>query len=326
MRQKIVTPLFILLALVLSASFPANAQTKAGTAGNAATDSVETEKDPLAFERPALHYEPRGNRDPFESLAPAVERGDEVKLKGLFNYEGSSLKGIVSAGDDIYALVADEDGFGYVLRRGYRVFGGYVTDITEDAVHFNIVKYGRSLSIIMRLASSKATVFEEREGGKSLVQKPGITVEYMKGEGSEPDEPVIKIEDVLIPSLDTKTIEEEWFGVDDETEPDAIEDEEQDVRFFTLFDPPDGSVITVPYVLDWTSLEWSGVRYTLFIDDNADFSSPILIKKNIQVSSCVIGENDEVPTGTELFWKVLAIDSNGAEVMCRSTDMSFRIR
>ena len=328
MEQKNILKMSLLLVLLTATFYPAYAQKKLDAVEKAVADSAASVNDPLAFERSVLEYESRGNRDPFESLAPDDKGEGEDKLKGLFNYEGSILRGIVSTDNDIYALVSDQDNYSYVLRKGYRVFGGYVTDITEEAVHFHIVKYGRSLSIRMRLASSKSTVFDEHENGSSLIQKPGIKVEYMKSDSPVSDEPVIRIEDVIVPSLETKTVEEVWFGVDNESPPvpEKSADTGHDIAFFTLFDPPNGSDITIPYVLNWTSLEGSGVRYSLIIDDNADFSSPIFVEENIQVSSCVIGDQIEFPTGVKLYWKVNAIDSAGAKVECRSTNMSFTIR
>jgi len=85
-------------------------------------------------------------------------------------------------------------------------------------------------------------------------------------------------------------------------------------------------LITVPYILDWTSVESENVTYTLIVDDNPDFSSPVLVRNGLTASSCVIGESEQLPVDTDLFWKVTAIGASGTEYICRPIDMKFRVR
>lgn len=308
----------------------AEAQTtppKAAKTEKAETDSVKAE-NPLEFTRPQLEYESGGKRDPFESLAPEVEEEGQ-KLKGQFNYEGAVLNGIVDTGNDMYALVTDKDGLGYVLREGYRVFGGYVTDITADAIAFHIVKYGRSMTIIMRFSTSKSTVVEEIGAGESFMQKPGIAIQYKKTGAGAVEEPKVLIEDVVLPSLDTKTVDKTWFGGDgseENTGDDGNEASEQTSLRFSLIDPPSGSLVTIPYVFDWSSLAGDGWTYRLIIDEDADFSSPLFDKDGMDTSSCVIGEHEALPSNVTLYWKVLAKNASGETAQCRRTDMSFTIR
>ncbi|MCD6307882.1 MAG: hypothetical protein J7M24_02665, partial [Candidatus Latescibacteria bacterium] len=159
MNEKNTYPIIAVLALVsaiwLIPAGVVHAQPKDAKARKAQADTVRTEENPLDYSKPVHTYNAGGKRDPFETLVPGDDNMKaEEKIKGLFNYERATLKGVVSSSLDSYALVADADGFGYVLREGYRVFGGYVTKITDDSVHLHIVKYGRSMSIIMRLESS----------------------------------------------------------------------------------------------------------------------------------------------------------------------------
>jgi len=335
MARRIVSStavVFVMFLVSSLSSLPAEAQKKgSAAAGKAARDTTMiSEEEALEYRRPVFRYESKGKRDPFTSLAPetTAEGEKRKKIKGLFNYEGASLKGIVSAGDDTYALVVDSDGYGYVLRKGYRVFGGYVTDVTADAVHFHIVKYGRSMDIIMRLSSSKATVIEERESGGSMIQRPGITVQYGENVSAREGCPRVSVEEVTVTSPRVKTVEELWFGkkTGEETEPGAAGSVKRD---FSLIDPPHGAWITLPYVFDWTRAKGKGAVYTLIIDDDADYSSPVLVKENIETSSCLLGEDsadDALPRNTELFWRVIARDDAGNESTCRQDGMSFRIK
>lgn len=304
------------------------AQEKVASSHATSSSSGETEdapEDPIEYSRPQKIYDPGGRRDPFRSLVPKAVNV-ENKLKGLFNYEGAKLIGIVNSESDKYALVVDESGFGYVLREGYKVFGGYVTQITEDALHLHIVKYGRSLSIIMRLESSKSAVYEEKEFGESVVQKPGINISYTKDD--QPESKVL-IEEVSVPFLDIKTIEEVWFGSKDTIPvpdvPETEESTEYPVGLFSLIDPPDNSWITLPYVLDWSKSEGGNISYTIYIDDDSDFSTPLFIKEGLTLSSFLLSEDTQLPPNRNLFWKIIAQDVSGNRVTCRRTDMSFKI-
>ena len=297
---------------------------------NAEASSAESqekpEEEPVDYSRPSLRYESGGKRDPFETLVPATV-AEKEKIKGFFNYEESTLKGIINTDDDSYALVVDKDNFGYVLRKGYRVIGGYVTGITHDALYLHIVKHGRSMTIILRMESSKSTVIIEREVGESSVKKPGININYSKkiASGSK-----FVIEDVIVPSIGLKTIEEEWFG-NKETgaAPDESEAQEpaiEDAASFSLIDPPDNTWITVPYVLNWTSLKGKDISYILIIDDDSDFATPLYVKEGITTSSFVLGEDYEFPPNKDIFWKVIAQDGSGTVVTCLRTDLSFKIK
>ncbi|MFC1692390.1 hypothetical protein ACFL1R_02670 [Candidatus Latescibacterota bacterium] len=324
-------PFIIILFISLIPLPGADAQVKAGgtETKKSLTDSAQVVlEDSLLYSRPVTVYDSGGKRDPFKSLAPKpVETGK--KIKGLFNYDNASLKGIIKTEDDIYALVVDENEAGHVLREGYRVFGGYVTRITDDTVYLHIVKYGRAMSIVMRMETSKATIIEEVTGGESYVKKPGINIIYRQSD--TPDSEIL-IEDVYVPSLDIKTVDEEWFGesgtspFSDKAEKESDQSEgSETMGAFSLIDPPDNSWITLPYELDWTTMIGNGIRYSIFIDDNTDFSSPFFIKEEIKTSAFLLDEETEFPANKKLFWKVIAHDASGEQVSCRRTDMSFRV-
>ncbi len=303
----------------------AQGQSPAEEAADAQADSAAVEANPMEYSRPVLTYDSGGKRDPFRSNVSEDNKAPEEKLKGLFSYEGATLKGIVNSSSDSYALVADADNFGYVLREGYRVFGGYVTRITDDAVHLHIVKYGRSMSIIMRLESSRSTVVVEDTGGGSTIQKPGITIDYREAEQGDTS---LSIDEVKVPSLSTKTIEEEWFGGggqpagtperDDAAPPEADE-------VFSLIDPPDETWIELPYILDWTMFEGDSISYSVIIDDTPDFTSPLYTKNGIVTSSHLLQGDAGLPVNTTLHWKVIARTPSGASVESVRTDMSFKI-
>lgn len=291
-----------------------------GVRSDAAGMTVEELK---SFTRKQAVYDSQGKRDPFGSLAPKeVEEGK--KIKGLLNYEKVVLSGIVRTGDDKYALVIDADKFGHVLREGYMVYGGYVTAITEDKVYLHIVKYGRAMTIILSLESSKSTVVAE-EDGETVVRRPGINIYY---EPSTQSRREIEIQDVVVPSLHTKTLDEVWFDSNgsfpdiDDTEDKTGSDE---VQAFSLFNPPDDSWIKLPFEMEWTSVAEKGISYTIMIDDDPDFSAPHSVMEQVHTSSYLLVEDMNLPVDRQLFWKVVAVDESGNEYPCRQTSMSFKI-
>jgi len=323
--------MFLLIAIAAAFAAPVNVlsqQKKNDSKTGAEAEKQEPEEDAADYTRKKLDYNPGGKRDPFESLAPKMIE-DDKKVKGQFNYEGASLKGIVNTESDAYALAVDSDGFGHVLRKGYRIFGGYVTDITDDGVHLHIVKYGRSLTIIMRLESSKTTIVEENDTGESLIQKPGITIQYRK-DAELAEDPTVTIEEVVIPSPYTKTVEEVWFGQKGrETKNTGDSGKQEDSKpaiAISLIDPFDKAEISIPYVLDWTTIKGNGVTYCVVVDDSADFSSPVLVRDGVKTSSLVLDEDTRLPADVPLFWKVTAHDGSGAAFLSRRADMTFTVK
>jgi len=297
-----------------------NAQEKG--APTAPPDSMTTE-ELEKFTRKQVEYDSQGKRDPFGSLAPK-EVKEGKKIKGLLNYEKAVLSGIVRTSDDTYALVIDADGFGHVLREGYMVYGGYVTAITEDSVYLHIVKYGRAMTIIVSLESSKSTVIAEEDGEK-VVKKPGINIYY---EPSSQSRREIEIQDVVVPSLHTKTVDKVWFGdkgglpVIEDTKDNSELDEKQS---FSLFEPPDGSWITLPFEMDWTNYADKGISYSITIDDDLDFNDPHIVLEQVRISSYLLVEEMNLPVNKQLFWKIVATDESGNKYPCRQSYLSFKI-
>lgn len=316
---------YAILGMIIAfgyAALPAKAQVSApADTANAPADSL------LDYQRPMYRYESGSARDPFESLAPSVRPGDEEEaskqIRDLFSYEESEVLGIVSSGDDQYALAQDANDLSYVLRAGDRVYGGYVTDITDSAVYLHIVKYGRSMTIILRMGTSKYTEIVE-SGETTEVTKPGISVSYREGNTDGGD---LIIGDVTLTSPYVRTIEEEWYGRIS-TLPGAETTGgtgSTTAGMFFLSDPPPGSQVALPEIVDWTEAPGDGVTYTLVIDDDPDFTSPVLEVQGITATSFLLRETDGLPVDTMLYWTVRAYDAAGAVMAPYEDMMTFRI-
>jgi hypothetical protein len=281
-------------------------------------DSIET------YSRPAYDYNSKGRRDPFESLMPEKIDAEKV-IKGLFNYEGAKILGVAVSGSDNYALVVDAANASYVLRPGQKVLGGFVSHITDEGIFLHIVKYGRAMTIKMRLESSKLTVIEEDIDGGKTIRRPGINMSYDEKPLGRKE---VGIEDVSVPSLNTKTVEEIWFGkkrdVTDFVEErlslaDSVEGE------FYLIEPPDNSWIKLPCEIQWTGVENKTVTYSITIDNDSDFSSPLIDREGLTSSTFVIDNDLNIPVNTLIYWQVYATDQSGNKIFPLQKLMSFRI-
>ena len=281
------------------------------------TSSVESLTE---FNREPVAYSTEGHRDPFASLAPKV-LDSKKKIKDLFNYEDSLIKGIVSADDDLYALAVDKDGLSYVLRESDRVYGGRVREITRDTIYLNIVKYGRAMSIILRMESSKSTVITEVAEG-SEIKKPGINITYGKDVRMKDN---VMIDDVSVPSLSTRTLDEQWFGTDRQRSVTGAGDTPAPPRVVALLDPVVESWIELPYILDWTTLDGEKMTYELILDDSEDFSSPLLTESKISTSSYILSPDAGLPANCNLYWRITARDGSGDEYTCNQRYGTFKI-
>jgi hypothetical protein len=279
----------------------------------AAEDSVAAE-DPLNYTRPEYSYSPEGRRDPFVSLVPEQNK-DEKKIKGLFNYEKATLRGIVNTDGDIYAMVVDADNYAYVLRENDAVFGGYVTKITDNTLQLHIVKYGRAMTIILRMETAKKTLMAQEQDG-AVVRKPGITVAW--GEGNESGVGMT-IGDVSVPTLETRTIEDSWFGNRKRGTDRGVNSSP-----YLLLTPVDNTEVNLPIVLRWTKSPQDSL-YTIVIAGDRDFSTPIFVKEGIKGSSFLLDANPSTESRGPLYWKMIVMQKSGETYTSRNI-LSFRIK
>jgi hypothetical protein len=287
------------------------------------TVKVSVANDSLEFTRPWYEYQTMGKRDPFESLVPKKIE-DQNKIKQLFPYESSTVMGVILSEDDTYALVLDSAKKSYVLRIGDEVIGGQVTDITENAVFLHIVKYGRPMSIVLRMISSRYTMIEERDGTASI-RKPGINIEYEQGPLSTKG---VIIEEVTVPLGAVRTVEEEWFGthdpIYDQLSTRTTEGQHDVVGAIMLMEPQREMWIRLPYIMNWAA-PGDVVSFILTIDDTPDFLSPLLVKEEITSSSFLLNSSFGLPKNQDLFWKIDALDKTGGRYACKPDSMSFKI-
>ena len=99
--------------------------------------------------RESLVYESEGRRDPFVPLSQEIDM--EFGEIPLASVENLKLVGILEDVGGYKALLEDDRGYGYLLKSGDRVKNGYVVNVVENKVFFQIEEYGWSRVISLEL-------------------------------------------------------------------------------------------------------------------------------------------------------------------------------
>ena len=94
-------------------------------------------------------YDPRGRRDPFETLE--VREGT-----GGLTVASTKLTGIVRSNRSALALVEAPDGIGYILKPGDTLGDGRLLEIGSDSVVFTVTsKAGAPINrVVLKLATN----------------------------------------------------------------------------------------------------------------------------------------------------------------------------
>lgn len=107
--------------------------------------------------RMVIKYAKTNSRDPFDALIDLADNQKKriADLSKPPNAEALHLVGVLESvlGKDA-ALLQDRDGIGFILRTGDRVQNGYVAQINNDAVYFQINEYGWSRTVVKHMEKS----------------------------------------------------------------------------------------------------------------------------------------------------------------------------
>jgi hypothetical protein len=98
--------------------------------------------------RKVVEYQSWGKPDPFAAL---IDKGRGRDLDDPPDVETLRLIGVLKANDQTSALLEDLDGYGYILKDGDPVRNGYVVQIGENKVIFQISEYGWSRTVALKM-------------------------------------------------------------------------------------------------------------------------------------------------------------------------------
>ncbi len=125
-------------------------------AGNAAMPQSQESLPPIdtlievkkALKWEKFYYSDRGKRDPF---MPLLGGGVKKELTQGLNVEQAELVGTIWGTNGYIALVKEKGGVGYVLKKGDRVAGGRVGEVTQSSITFDMMQYGVRSKITLKL-------------------------------------------------------------------------------------------------------------------------------------------------------------------------------
>lgn len=98
--------------------------------------------------RKIIEYSSWGTRDPFAQL---VDRGHGHEPGEIPDVETLRLVGVLRGDEGSSALLEDAEGYGYILKDGDPVRNGYVVQIGEKKIIFQIKEYGWSRTVALKI-------------------------------------------------------------------------------------------------------------------------------------------------------------------------------
>lgn len=98
--------------------------------------------------RKVVQYSSWGSRDPFAQL---IDRAHGREPGEIPDVETLRLVGVLQGDDGSSALLEDVEGYGYILKDGDPVRNGYVVQIGEKKIIFQIQEYGWSRTVALKI-------------------------------------------------------------------------------------------------------------------------------------------------------------------------------
>ena len=140
----VVAAMATLFAQTNSASKPAVSTSTAATTSTQSEEPTMQQSLQEILEEPssadAYHYDPKGRRDPFQSLigpAPALQPGQRPPGPPGFLIDEIKLQGVVKTRQQgLVAMVNGPDNKGYLVKVGDKVLDGEVIRITPSSIVF----------------------------------------------------------------------------------------------------------------------------------------------------------------------------------------------
>ena len=133
---KVLLGLFVSLVLLVSRLVPAFAQ---------AEDAAEKGAK-LRDKR--YYYKAFNRRDPFQSLIVGEFEESEHELIDIYSVR---LVGVLSGGMERFAMLEDNNGFGYIVRTGDPVRNGSVVSVGDRSLVARVTFFGQTTSVTLRM-------------------------------------------------------------------------------------------------------------------------------------------------------------------------------
>jgi len=128
--------LFVSLIFVTSVLLPAFAQAE----GDDAKD--------LKLRDKRYYYKAFNRRDPFQSLIVGEFEESEVELIDVYSVR---LVGVLTGGMERYAMLEDNNGFGYIVKTGDPIRNGSIVSVGDRSLVARVSMFGQTTSVTLRM-------------------------------------------------------------------------------------------------------------------------------------------------------------------------------
>jgi len=111
----------------------------------------KTEEGNKIIREKRYYYQAFNRRDPFQSLIVGEYEQSEFELVDI---NAVSLVGVLSGGNEKYAMLEDANGYAYILKAGDPVRHGSVVSVGDRTIVARVTLYGQTTSVTLNLEGS----------------------------------------------------------------------------------------------------------------------------------------------------------------------------
>lgn len=98
------------------------------------------------------YYKAFNRRDPFQSLVVGEFEETEYELVDIY---GVRMVGVLSGGMEKYAMLEDNNGYGYILKAGDPVRNGSIVSVGERSIVARVSMFGQTTSVTLQMEGKK---------------------------------------------------------------------------------------------------------------------------------------------------------------------------
>jgi hypothetical protein len=113
----------------------------------AIAEDGKTEEGKIIREK-RYYYQAFNRRDPFQSLIVGEFEQSEFELVDI---NAVTLVGVLSGGNEKFAMLEDANGFAYILRAGDPIRHGSIVSVGERTVVARVTLYGQTTSVTLNI-------------------------------------------------------------------------------------------------------------------------------------------------------------------------------
>ncbi len=94
------------------------------------------------------YYKAFNRRDPFQSLIVGEFEESEVELVDVYSVR---LVGVLTGGMERYAMLEDDNGYGYIVKTGDPIRNGSIVSVGDRSLVARVSMFGQTTSVTLRM-------------------------------------------------------------------------------------------------------------------------------------------------------------------------------